>query len=167
MILVSSAAWVELKAILSAKPSAATLQQADACAEQLLVAAEGLTDALQAHGARGTLRIVNLCGRQRMRAQRLAKEAFLSQLAPQADGALRLQRTMDEFEQAMREIEALPLSSPEIRAALEASNEGWRILLRALRSADAALLAHSSETLLDSLDRLTESCEHSLQLLMS
>ena len=164
---VVSSIWAELKAILAVKPSAASLVQADDCADQVLLAAESLTDALQAHGARSSLRIVNLCGRQRMRAQRLAKQAFLSLSTSASLPAASMQQTMDEFEQAMREIEAMPLSSPEIRAALEASRKGWLLLLRALRSADAAPLAHASEVLLESLDRLTESCERSLQMLMS
>ena len=162
-----SAAWAELKVILAVKPGAASLVQADHCAEQLLLAAENLTDALQAHGARSSLRIVNLCGRQRMRAQRLAKQAFLSLSTSASLPPASMQQTMDEFEQAMREIEAMPLSSPEIRAALEASREAWLVLLRSLRAADAAPLAHASEALLSSLDLLTESCERSLQLLLS
>ena len=144
-----------------------SLLAADARAEDLLQAAEALTESLEELGGRRALGVVNLCGRQRMRSQRVAKEALLATMAPEAGRSARLQLLLAEFERALDEIEAAPLSSPEIAAALAASRESWLVLLRALRGADAAALAHASEELLQHLDRLTESCEHSLQTLLS
>lgn len=162
------AAWAALGAALGARSHTAALVQADLRAETLLHAAEQLTDALQALGTRATLNVINLCGRQRMRSQRLAKEALLaSLLPPDPERAARMHALMTEFEQALLDIEAAPLSSPEIRGALMAAREGWLQLLRALRGNDATQLAGASEQLLQQLDRLTESCERSLQVLMS
>ncbi|MGA0612336.1 ANTAR domain-containing response regulator [Caldimonas sp. KR1-144] len=163
----ATAVWKALQQALAVRLTPQSLVQADECADALLAAADALTAALEAHGARRALGIVNLCGRQRMRTQRLAKEALLAALAPLPQRGERLQAGMDEFEQALREIEATPLSSPEIRAALAASREGWRVLLRALHSSDPAAVAHAAEALLEQLDRLTDSCEHSLQVLLS
>lgn len=160
-------AWEALRAALTGNPNSATLQSADARAEALLEAAEALTEQLEDQGGRRALGVVNLCGRQRMRSQRVAKEALLAALAPDAERSARLNALLGEFEQAMGDIEAAPLASPEIRAALDAAREGWLVLLRALRGGDSAALAYASETLLDHLDRLTESCEHSLQTLLS
>ncbi|MBI5719925.1 MAG: ANTAR domain-containing protein [Burkholderiales bacterium] len=160
-------AWEALRTALAGTPNSSSLQAADARAEHLLEAAEALTERLEEQGGRRALGVVNLCGRQRMRSQRVAKEALLATLAPDAERSARLQRLLGEFEQVLVDIEAAPLSSPEIRRALADAREGWLVLLRALRSADAAALASASENLLAHLDRLTESCEHSLQTLLS
>jgi hypothetical protein len=160
-------AWDALRSALAGHSSSSALQRADARAEALLEAAEVLTERLEEQGGRRMLGVVNLCGRQRMRSQRVAKEALLAVLAPDAERSARLKQLLGEFEQSMGDIEAAPLSSPEVRAALEAAREGWLVLLRALRSGDAAALAHAGETLLEHLDRLTVSCEHSLQTLLS
>lgn len=160
-------AWEQLKPVLSARGGTAALAEADRRAELLLQAADTFTDLLQAQGGRPTLHVVNLCGRQRMRAQRLAKQALVATLMPAPGQAEALHVLMDEFEQALRDIEAAPLSSPEIRQALQAAREGWLLLLRTLRGTDSTALASASERLLDELDRLTACCEHSLQLLLS
>ena len=157
----------DLKLALAVHGKATLLVQADLRAEALLQAADHLTDVLQAHGARQALAIVNLCGSQRMRAQRLAKEALLAGLLNDATRAQRLPALVHEFEAVQQRIAATPLSSPEIRAALAASQAGWQTLLRAARGNETLALVQASESLLQDLDRLTDSCEHSLQLLMA
>ena len=152
------------------RPDRHALALAEPCAEALMLAADRLTDSLQSRGARGALGIVNLCGSQRMRAQRIVKDALLATLLPADDAparAKRLQHTIDQFSQVQRQIEAAPLSSPDIRAALESAGEAWLVMLRALRAADPAALVHAGEPLLQHLERLTDSVEHSLQVLMS
>lgn len=161
------AEWEPLREALARRLTSDTLLAADARAEALLEGADRLTAALQASGARPTLAVVNRCGSQRMRAQRVAKEALLSRLVPAHAGTAAAATAIPEFERVLAEIESAPLSSPEIRAALAASREGWLALLRGLRAGDPALLVRSSEALLGHLDELTESCEHSLQVLMS
>ena len=156
-----------LDAALAGRSTPATLAQSDQRAEALLQAADHLTDVLEAHGARRALAVVNLCGSQRMRAQRLAKEALLAPLLPDAGRAQRLQALVAEFEAVQRRIEHTPLSSPEIRAALAAAQEGWGLWLRAQRAGEPLALVQASESLLHHLDRLTDSCEHSLQVLMA
>ena len=108
-----------------------------------------------------------------MRVQRLAKEHLLAVLdappgtnpAPGPAAAL-----VDEFEQALCELEAAPLSSPAIRAALTEVRDDWLRLVAGLRTHDAhagvRAMAHASETLLERLDALTQAYEHSLQVIM-
>ncbi|MDH6593699.1 AmiR/NasT family two-component response regulator [Variovorax sp. TBS-050B] len=164
-------AWQALSAALAARSSAAGLAEIDQRAEMLLAAAEALTEALEASGGRRALRIVNICGRQRMRAQRLAKDALLvSVLKAQAANA-RLLPTMSEFESALAELEQAPLSSTEIRAALANARDEWLRLVGGVRMLDSAegraTLVRASETLLDTFERLTGWYEHSLQVIMS
>ena len=165
------AAWNGLAAALAARATPAALADIDARAEVLLCAAEALTDALEASGARRALRIVNLCGRQRMRAQRLAKDALLASTLGAAAARDRLLPTMGEFEAALLELERAPLSTPEIRAALAAAKDEWLKLaggVHALDSADGrATLVRASDALVDTFERLTASYEHSLQVIMS
>lgn len=164
-------AWEALDAALSARPGPAALTDIDASAEALLNAAEALTDVLESSGGRRALRIVNLCGRQRMRAQRLAKDALLASMLPGGAWSAQLASTMDAFEASLLELERAPLSSPEIRAALSGARDEWLRLVRGVRQADRtegrADLVRASEVLADTFDRLTASYEHSLQVIMS
>lgn len=165
------AAWQALETALAARLAAPVLAEIDARAEALLMAAEALTEALEASGARRALRIVNICGRQRMRAQRLAKDALLASVLPAPGSQQRLAATMDEFEAALRELESAPLSSPEIRAALVIARDEWLRLMGGVRALDSAegraSLVRSSDALVDTFERLTASYEHSLQVIMS
>lgn len=160
-------AWQTLQPLLAGRLDSARLPAIDAGAEALLAAAEALTEQLEEIGGRRALGVVNLCGRQRMRSQRVAKEALLGLLLPAAEYHRRLQPLLSEFEQVLGQIEAAPLSSPEIRAALADARADWLLLMRALRGADATALGFAADRLLEPLDRLTDCCEHSLQTLLA
>ena len=163
------AAWQELEKALSARP--AVLAAIDARAEALLATAEVLTEALEASGARRALRAHALPAADVDDAQRLAKDALLASMLPSPDAQQRLAATMDEFEAALRELEAAPLSSPEIRAALAIARDEWLHLMGGVRGLDSAegraSLVRSSDALVDTFERLTASYEHSLQVIMS
>lgn len=159
-----------------AQPSPLQLHDADALAECLLASADVLTAALEAAGGRGPMHVVNRSGRQRMRVQRLAKQALLATLLPpvlaqaQADSAA---QTLRDFEQALTELEQAPLSSEAIRATLAQARGHWQRLRESLRRCDGpdaaagrAAVARDSEALLDSLDQLTLLYEHSMQVLL-
>lgn len=165
------AAWDVLTATMESRLSPATLASIDASAETLLATAEALTEVLESSGARRALRIVNLCGRQRMRAQRLAKDALLASMLPEGKWGERLVATMDAFETAMLELERAPLSSPDIREALAGARDEWLRLVRGARNAGMAEgradLVRASDVLAETFDRLTASYEHSLQVIMS
>lgn len=164
-------AWSGLSAALAARAVPQALADIDKLGDDLLAAAEALTDALEASGARRALRIVNICGRQRMRAQRLAKDALLASALAAGPSRERLLPTMNEFEAALLELERAPLSSPEIRAALAAARDEWLRLVGGVQALDSpegrATLVRSSEALVDTFERLTAWYEHSLQVIMS
>jgi AmiR/NasT family two-component response regulator len=167
--------WQELEAAL-AQPriDAAALAHVDACADGLLNAAERLTQALQDAAGRRALHIVNQCGRQRLRVQRVAKESLLAALPGRPGQAQAFARRRDaalaEFEDALCELEAAPLTSADIRTTLEQVREQWLRLLAGLRATDPQAgrraLVHASEALLERLDALTAAYEHSLQVIM-
>jgi AmiR/NasT family two-component response regulator len=165
------AAWNGLSTALAVKPAPQGLAEIDARGEALLRAAEAMTKALEASGARRALRIVNICGRQRMRAQRLAKDALLASTLAAGASRDRLLPTMNEFEAALLELERAPLSSPEIRAGLVTARDEWLRLVGGVQALDSpegrATLVRSSEALVDTFERLTGWYEHSLQVIMS
>jgi hypothetical protein len=163
--------WQALRTLLLARLSLPLLQQADSAADALLAHAEALTDALESGGARRALHLVNLCGRQRMQVQRLAKEALLASLLGQPERMAQLPALMEVFETALRELEHAPLGSPAARATLDAARVQWLHLLRGLRLADGPEgrhgLAVASDALLVLFDQLTDDYEHSLQLILA
>ena len=164
------AAWASFAAVWPARAAPRDIVRIDAAADVLLEAAEALAEALQAASGRRALRIVNLCGRQRMLAERIAKTALLATLGARVDPAL-LPATAAAFEAALVELERAPLSSPEVRAALGAARAEWLRLALSLqrlgRPEGAAALARSTEALVESFDQLAAQYEHSLQVILS
>ena len=163
--------WEALAAALApARIEVGELAHVDALAGRLLAAAERLTQDLQEASGRRALHIVNICGRQRMRAQRIAKLSLVSALRSPPASSTEARTLLDEFEAAQRELELAPLRSPEIREALAAIGDEWLRLLSGLRTAHTAdgrrALVHASETMLERLDALTNAYEHSLQVIL-
>jgi hypothetical protein len=108
-----------------------------------------------------------------MLSQRLAKQALLGVLLTDGDAERAQQaahETMDAFEVALARLRAAPLSSEEIRAALDASTQAWHQLLSGAAQAGSeggrAVLASASEGLLELFETLTDRYEHSLQVLL-
>jgi len=169
----AAARWEALSEALQApRIDAAALPRVDAAATRMLEAAESLTDALQEAAGRRALHIVNQCGRQRMRVQRIAKQWLLDAAWPDPaalparhDGAL------TAFEAALAELEQAPLSTPEIRATLAQVRDEWLRLLGGVRAAETVegrrALVRASEAILERLDVLTAAYEHSLQVIMA
>lgn len=165
------AAWSVLQGSLGQRKSTASLPDADEKATALLAQAEALVSALEAASGRRALKVVNLCGRQRMLAQRLAKDALLAELLNDERRRAGFADLKSAFETALLELEMAPLSSPEIREALKAARDEWTHLLAGLRFTDKAdsqlAISRASEALLEVFEGLTTLYEHSLQVIMS
>jgi len=167
------ASWQSLREALGKRPEREGLADFDLLAEALLHDADMLTAAIEAQGLTTTLHIVNLCGRQRMLAQRIAKQALLGSLL-RGDAGTAAQRaavqTHAEFQHALSVLAALPIATPEIRDALERAERSWQQLRSALPQAHAPVgrrsLAQASENLLELFDELTVRYEHSLQVIL-
>lgn len=167
----TATAWGALQRALAQRPSPESLAACDREAARLLACAEALTEALEQGSGRRSLRLVNLCGRQRMRVQRVVKQALLADLLGEPARRDSLGPMLDEIEASLCELEAAPLASPEIRQALAAARDQWGGLLRGLQGVDAAaqhaVLARAADALLDLFDRLTGLYERSLQVIMA
>ncbi len=156
--------------------------QLDDLAEQLLQEAERLTAGLENAGAVPPLKMLNLAGRQRMLSQRFAKYALLEAIGDSARRPLhaaRMAEAQTAFEQGLQYLNALPLSSQAIRAALHTAGLCWASMLAATaqtsgaadqarlsRLSSLAHLAEASEELLGVFEALSTHYESSLQMLI-
>ena len=74
------------------------------------------------------------------------------------------------FEQGLSYLNDIPLSTPDIRGALDAAAVGWQKMQAgaadARRAAGQAQLASASEALLDVFERLSGYYERSMQMLV-
>jgi AmiR/NasT family two-component response regulator len=170
--------WEHLKAALALADTLAV----EPCAEALLQGAERLTASLEGAGAGAPLQVLNLAGRQRMLSQRFSKYALLA-LAGQlgsvgAVGAAQagMNAAQQEFEAALTYLNGIPLSTPDIHAALGAAGVAWLQMVAAAkdaqrppvaqRGASLQALASGSETLLGLFEQLSEHYERSMQMLV-
>ncbi|HEY1396444.1 type IV pili methyl-accepting chemotaxis transducer N-terminal domain-containing protein [Roseateles sp.] len=162
-------AWHRLEPLLIGKPATEALAAADAAAQDLLTHSDALATALAASGGGKPLHVVNVCGRQRMLSQQLAKEALLADLLPGRDPVVLLD-SLDRFAAGLAELESSPLSSDAIRALLAEVGAEWLRLMRSVRVTHgreaAEGLARSSEVMLDRLELLTVHYQQSLQIIL-
>ncbi|MBN8487392.1 MAG: ANTAR domain-containing protein [Burkholderiales bacterium] len=147
------------------------LLRADAEAEVLLDSAEALTAALEQASGRRALNVINQCGRQRMRVQRIAKQALLAHQLGDAARRDGLPALLDEFEAVLRELDETPLSNADIQLNLSNARDAWLRLLRGLHGmhteSGRLTIIQAGDALLADFERLTAAFEHSLQVLLA
>ena len=164
-------AWTALQLALQGEPQVGVLARVDALAEAMLLQSDRLTAALESAGTATTLRVINVCGRQRMLSQRVAKQRLLAALLPagpaRAATMAAAVETQAEYEAGVAWLEALPLADRDIRAALAAADAQWQVLLGAdaAKPAGREGLGAASEALLELFDGLTGHYERSMQVL--
>lgn len=158
--------WEPMKRLLDSPHEARHLAALDDLAEALLAQADALVVALETSGLATTVQVINVSGRQRMLAQRIAKQALLAGGKTSAAMAA----TAKAFEEGMAALTRAPLSTAEIRELLAAARQAWDALREGVPRAGSAAgqrqLAAASEELLDLFDKLTGAYQHSIQVLM-
>ncbi|HEU4459881.1 MAG TPA: ANTAR domain-containing protein [Methylibium sp.] len=166
------AAQAEWQALATALAQPVALAAIDAQAEACLASADRLVNALQAAGYGGEPHVVNVCGRQRMLGQRLAKLALLKSLEPARAAVIdaAITATAAEFERALALLQAAPLGDATLRERLQTGVAAWAALHAATATlADAPgrrALAAATEAVLARFDELTGRYERSLDLLI-
>ncbi len=166
--------WAKLKAAIKPGATLAQLLAVDALAEDLLAKAERLTTNLETAGLATTLRVINVAGRQRMLAQRVAKLALMAAvLEPATVEVVRKQgdAMITAFCDGLAYLKGLPLSTAGIREDLAAADALWTRYQAALsragtREGQLAVVAVSDE-LVGRFDHLTELYERSVQVLLA
>ncbi len=168
-----AAAWDTLRQALVPPPNADRIAIVDGLAEVLTSHAETLTTFLESSGLVTNLRVVNLAGRQRMLGQRVGKLCLLLAMDAGADPALltdragQLQRTAAAFAQALNELSAMPVRTPDIDRWLGEAHAQWAEILPFQRGEGSMTRCiELSERLLDGLESLTEAYEQAAQTLI-
>ncbi len=153
--------WRELKLALKPQPAATRLNDVDRLAEHLLKRTETLTDNLEVAAYATALHPINVAGRQRMLAHRLAKEALMG-----APG----DATLAELLAGLDYLDRLPLTNAGIERELAATHAAWGEFRRALADRDSAAgrahIAGCSERLVGQFDRLTDLIERGVHALI-
>ena len=165
--------WKRLQQSVTGPLTAPKLQAIDASAELLLKHAEQLTAAVEVAGFTSSLHVINISGRQRMLSQRLAKQALLGVLLKSSEAARQRAatgQTIELFEQSLKYLNEIPLSSKMIRAELARVEENWKSMRAGVVQVGTEMgrtsLATSSEALLESFEQLTDQYERSMQTLI-
>jgi AmiR/NasT family two-component response regulator len=165
--------WRAVERELDAPVSLNGLIELDARAEQLSINADRLVSALAGSDPTSGLHAVNICGRQRMLSQRLAKQALLSGLLDSDNAATARQAaeaTALEFERALDALAGAAQATAAIRSQIAAATAVWKTMRAAVAqpaNREGRLeLAATSEAVLDSFEQLTDQLESSLHVLL-
>ena len=154
------AAWAPLRTAALGVIRQADAAQLDSRAEDVLMAADRLTSALQDQAAAPVSRWVNLAGRQRMLSQRFVKIYMLRQWGIDS-AALRdeIERVQSEFAGALTTLQQRADNGPVLRAELDKLALQWEWLHTALATEGAdsfrLLMAESSESVLLLAEQVT------------
>jgi nitrate/nitrite-specific signal transduction histidine kinase len=153
-------AWTPMRNLMSSAVSRDNAIRLAAQAEVVLAAAERLTRGLEDAGKKGISRGVNVAGRQRMLAQRLAK-GYLLHAWGVDNSALReeMELAMHEFSGGLASLQALPGNTGEIREEIAEMSLRWEWLKAALAGEGASsyrlIVVESADAILDTADHLT------------
>ncbi|AVP57917.1 type IV pili methyl-accepting chemotaxis transducer N-terminal domain-containing protein [Pulveribacter suum] len=158
----------QLDALLAQAPARDTYLAACRQSDVLLAAADKATQSLEQLAQAPSAKLVNVAGRQRMLSQRLARDYGLMAAGLAGSGA-RAQMAQDasEFQSALGQLGAAPISTPAIRSALELGQAQWLFFEAALKRQPDARgqeeVATTSERLLEVMDNLTGLYEAALR----
>jgi hypothetical protein len=129
-------------------------------AEDALLAADAHLRGLQAAGGGAAGRLVAQAGRQRMLAQRIAKNYLLVSWGDDSDATRdELDVTVNEFAGALAALRQRGENTPEIAQELEEMAQHWEWLQTALAAEGAAsyrlIVVEAAEAILGAADRVT------------
>ena len=156
--------WRPVKATATAPVDRDNVKPLQANSEQLLDAAQQLTEALQKASHIRIGRLVNISGRQRMLSQRLAKLYMLRAWGldlPTLRSEIATAKT--EFDGALQTLQAAAENTPALKQELAAVAMQWEWFQSALSQEGAfsygLLVANASESILNSMELITDMYE--------
>ncbi|CAM3568426.1 type IV pili methyl-accepting chemotaxis transducer N-terminal domain-containing protein [Polaromonas hydrogenivorans] len=159
-----------LAGLVAGTPAASRLSEANKAADQMLASAERLTEAIESR-TKGSARIVNIAGRQRMLSQKMAKSFMLAEAGVDAEAMRKqLDAARSEFVLALDSLEAAPVSTPAIKQGLAQVRLQWVMYEIGLNAREKLVarrnVATTSERILEVMDNLTGLYEAALKELL-
>lgn len=144
--------------LLKHKPELAKLAEVAAASDKLLVAANTITDMLEAESRSTRTIAVNKAGRQRMLSQRMARNYVLLEAKLTGENfKASIERDLATFAEAQTQLANAPMNSVEIKATLEKCSKIWTSFATTTTQAGGLeAVASQSEALLVELDALTQ-----------
>lgn len=158
----------QLIASTSAPAVMTNAMQVSSLADQVMAGAEKTTEYYESLSKSPHAQIVNVCGRQRMLSQRVAKCYMLIQ-AGHDNKTVRTQMadSRSQFNAAMEILLKAPISTPTIRQYLEIAKSQWAVFQVSLDlTPDATMMrnvATTSERVLELMDNLTNQYDQALK----
>jgi len=128
--------------------------------EVLLEGSQSVVDALEAMASNHKETVIDLSGRQRMLAQRIAKFYIAFQAGfRDASNAKALHQAVQEFEVAQQQLLSDPNNTPEIVAELKRVERLWRTVKRFYEDVEhgglPTIVLVTTENIMTSMDRVT------------
>lgn len=152
--------WQPYKTLLGHPPGLDEAHRLFDLNEELLAAAQNLTQAYERAVGTDASRLINLAGRERMLSQRLAKLYLFHHWGIHAGEAqLGIDEARTEFDAALAELLAASHDQPQLQSQLEVVTHHWKLLQSALAASGpadfrrrAAAVVTASEHLLRQMD---------------
>mgnify|MGYP000185018563 CR=1 FL=1 len=152
--------WLAYKDILlGVAPSPENARKALAMSDEVLTLAQQGTEQLEKRSTTTSGRLLNLSGRQRMLSQRMAKyyQAIAWGLGDSGVNAA-LDKARREFSEALAELQASPVNTPQLKDALGLVRQQWFFFENALSQKSGAdnrpqtAVATTSERILEEME---------------
>lgn len=154
--------WQTYQALLQQAPAQATARQVVVHSQQVLANAEQLVNRVEQDSNLHAAHLINRSGRQRMLSQRIALLYLAqSQEITPPDLQDQLQRSIDEFDQALQELQGASQNTPAISELLRKSGSHWRYSRSGFALAEngryvPTVISVTSETLFQQMVSLTD-----------
>jgi tetratricopeptide (TPR) repeat protein len=157
--------WQQYRELVLNRPEPTTALRVLELSDRLLAQSERVVQLLERHSGGQSAVLVNRSGRQRMLSQRIAKLYLaMSWRLPITDLRAQFDQAVDEFEQALGELQQARQNTAAIAKGLQAADAQWRFTRAGFDLASDSryvptVIAVTTETLLWQMHELTNQYE--------
>ena len=152
-----SEVWKPYRALLDSEPGKKTAHELFSMNEDVLAAAQNLTQGFEKDDGTRQGKLVNLAGRERMLSQRAAKFFMFRNMGIQVSKCrAELKRTDEEFSTALIELASASPQQPKIKDELEKVERHWNAMRAAITDRSASSFAPTARKVLIASENLLQ-----------